>query len=38
MPALSLNVMDHVGIRSIHLYVYNFNEKVIPSHGFIKNG
>ncbi|EJA5730730.1 arsenate reductase [Salmonella enterica] len=37
-PALSLNVIGHVGIRIIHLYVSNFNEKVSPLHGFIKNG
>ncbi|MLO79300.1 arsenate reductase [Salmonella enterica subsp. enterica] len=38
MPALPLNVIGHVGIRNIHSYVYNFNEKVSSSHGFIKNG
>ncbi|EFC1679916.1 TPA: arsenate reductase [Escherichia coli] len=38
MPALSLNVIGHVDIRSIHSYLFNFNEKVSPSHGFIKNG
>ncbi|AST79639.1 TPA: arsenate reductase [Citrobacter farmeri] len=38
MPAMSLNVIGHVGTRSVHLYVYNFNGKVSPRHGFIKNG
>ncbi len=38
MPALSLNVIGHVDIRSIHSYLFNFNEKVSPSHGCIKNG
>ncbi|EBU2669674.1 arsenate reductase [Salmonella enterica] len=38
MSALSLNVIGHVGIRSIHSYISNFNEKVSSSHGFIKNG
>ncbi|EEW1658055.1 arsenate reductase [Escherichia coli] len=35
---MSLNVIGHVGTRSVHLYVYNFNRKVSPSYEFIKNG
>ncbi|NMP25448.1 arsenate reductase [Rahnella sp. SAP-1] len=38
MPAMSLNVIGHVGTHSIYLYVYNFNRKVSMLHGFIKNG
>ncbi|TKV17628.1 arsenate reductase [Citrobacter sp. TBCS-14] len=34
MPAMSLNMISHVGIRSVNLYVYNFNGKVSSSHGF----